>query len=220
MVNLFINQKSPGKIGNLTLDVTIREQHVYRNDVTAFPVEEGADVTDHVRPLPPRLTMSGVVSNTPLLNVGSLFTSAVESFRNSPIGTSIYDSATRTEQALAELMKLTGWRYPTRVVSDAYVIQRIVPITVVTGLRVYTDMVMTSLTVDRDANTGDSLPFTVELTHISIAKFRQTTISGLESPASSVSKRTSSTKDVGKVTKSMEKPKTSILAKGFNLIVR
>lgn len=216
MINLFINQKSPGKIGNLTLDATLREQHTYRNDVTIFPVEEGANVSDHVQPQHPRLVISGLVSNTPLLDVGNLVTSAVDTFSSSPLGRALLNTGTRTEMALTELMKLTGWEYPTRTVSSSYTPREVVPVTVVTGLRVYTDMVMTSLTIDRDATTGDSLPFTVEFTHIRRVRFSQTLIPSVPA-ADSVSKRTSPTSNVGKVTAAEEATqKTSILAGIFN----
>jgi hypothetical protein len=215
MINIFINQKSPGRINTLTLDVTLREQHTYRNDVTNFPTEEGVNICDHVRPQPPRVTIHGLITNTPLLDLNNLVTSSTELFKSSPVGQLVTHTGTRTEQALTELLKLTGWRYPTRILSDNYVPTLIVPIVIVTGLRVYVDMVLASLVIDRDANTGDSLPFTAEFVHISKVKFSQTLIPDVEA-SPSVSIRTSLKKNMGKVTKAEQKPRVSVLAGMFN----
>lgn len=52
--------------GAIEFDAAIEEDHEAEVDVTKFPVEEGADVTDHLRPRPERITIQGIVSNTPL----------------------------------------------------------------------------------------------------------------------------------------------------------
>lgn len=57
----------------IVVDATLDEQHKGEAEVTEFPVETGADITDHIRPKPIEFTMTGVISNTPLdfLNFGS-----------------------------------------------------------------------------------------------------------------------------------------------------
>ena len=52
--------------GAREFDASIEESHEADVDVTEFPVEEGADITDHLRPRPERITINGIVSNTPL----------------------------------------------------------------------------------------------------------------------------------------------------------
>ncbi len=49
----------------IRIDATVGETHDYVNTVTDHPVEIGSPVTDHVRPEPIRLTLSGVISNAP-----------------------------------------------------------------------------------------------------------------------------------------------------------
>lgn len=50
----------------IRIDCTVNRTHVFANTVTDHPVERGANITDHVRPDPVRLSMVGVVSNAPI----------------------------------------------------------------------------------------------------------------------------------------------------------
>jgi hypothetical protein len=54
-----------GAAQTLELDVDLQESHDLASDITEHPVEEGADVTDHVRPRLRRVTLEGYVSDTP-----------------------------------------------------------------------------------------------------------------------------------------------------------
>lgn len=51
----------------LWFDVVTEEAHHLQTEATEHPVEEGADVTDHVRPKVDRVTLSTFVSNTPII---------------------------------------------------------------------------------------------------------------------------------------------------------
>jgi len=53
--------------GAIELDASLDETHVAENEVTQFPVEVGADITDHVRRQPDRCTIRGLISNHPLV---------------------------------------------------------------------------------------------------------------------------------------------------------
>lgn len=59
------------QIASIWIDVSIREEHSRGAEVTQHPVEEGADVTDHVRLQAPTLQIEGVVTNTPIEQPGS-----------------------------------------------------------------------------------------------------------------------------------------------------
>ena len=50
----------------VTFDVIEAETHESISEVTSHPVEVGVEVTDHVRPLPDRLSLVGYVSNQPI----------------------------------------------------------------------------------------------------------------------------------------------------------
>jgi hypothetical protein len=57
----------PSQVGLLTLDVTIEESHEFGARVTDFPVEGGGLVSDHVHLEPKSLTITGFVTDTPLV---------------------------------------------------------------------------------------------------------------------------------------------------------
>jgi hypothetical protein len=53
----------------LHFDVTLAETSSAKSDVTKFPVEKGADFSDHVRVLPADISLKVKVSNSPLRNL-------------------------------------------------------------------------------------------------------------------------------------------------------
>lgn len=53
-------------IGQCLLDAVVNEQHSKSATVTDHQVETGTNVTDHIRPLPDRLTIEGIITNTPM----------------------------------------------------------------------------------------------------------------------------------------------------------
>lgn len=68
--NLAGARNLPSQLGLLTVDVTIDESHEFGAEVTNWPIEGGALITDHVRLQPRSLTITGFVSDTPLNAVG------------------------------------------------------------------------------------------------------------------------------------------------------
>jgi hypothetical protein len=51
----------------IPFDAILDELHETVSEITEHPVEVGVDVTDHVRPLPDRLNLVGVISNQPIV---------------------------------------------------------------------------------------------------------------------------------------------------------
>ena len=58
--------------GAIELDASISESHTSSNEVTKFPVEEGVDITDHVRKQPDQVTIRGIVTDHPIGLGGAL----------------------------------------------------------------------------------------------------------------------------------------------------
>jgi len=59
-------------IGAVELDVSIDETHTAANEITQHPIEKGADITDHIRRQPNRLSIRGLVTDHPLIWMGAL----------------------------------------------------------------------------------------------------------------------------------------------------
>lgn len=54
------------KIDDLTIDCSVSETHTFENAFTENPVERGADIVDHKREKPNALSLTGIVTNTPI----------------------------------------------------------------------------------------------------------------------------------------------------------
>ncbi len=150
-------RKEPSQIGSIVLDCSVSEQHQADVDVTDSPVERGANISDHARPKPETLTLEGLITNAPLSR-DPLSPSTAESLAGS-IDTGFISRAqgdpTRAVSAYQDLRDL----------KDAGEL-----IEVVTSLRSYSDMVLTNLSVPRDAKTGECLKFTATFKQIRVVE--------------------------------------------------
>lgn len=148
-------RKTKASIGSVEVDASITETHTGTAEVTDHPVEQGAAVSDHVRVQPATLTLEGFVSNTPLPLSSDPLT------RRNSLGVE-FDSRSsmdlsRAGQAYTDLERLKN-------AGELF--------TVVTMLRSYDNMLMTSLVVPRDATTGDGLRFSATFKQVRLATSR------------------------------------------------
>jgi hypothetical protein len=120
-------------IDSIELDASVEELHQSRARVTKHPVEEGADVGDHVVPEPDGLRITGLVSNHPI---------------------DVFDFETGTQDGRAE----------TAYGQLLYLMNEKQPITVVTTLNTYDDMIIESVEVPRNARLGNTVRFSATLT--------------------------------------------------------
>lgn len=142
----------PILIAGFRIDASITERHVYQSEATEFPVESGSPISDNIRNLPIEVSIEGVVSNTPL---GELATVRGEGGEVTLNDGSVVPAQTPVELARAKFEGI--WRARQ-------------PITIVTTLDTYKNMVMTSLEVPRTASDGGADAYRFSAT------FRQVTI--------------------------------------------
>lgn len=137
------------RIDTLELDAAISEAHSGTNEVTDHPVEDGADITDHVRVKPDTVTIEGIISNTPVIAGNARFEGGLETSEQngvlvvSGVGADSLDDA-RAESAYQQLLKIKEDR---------------LPVVIVTSLRQYERMILERLNVPRDARIGSALRF-------------------------------------------------------------
>lgn len=127
---LFGRKYVPSNIQGIFLDATVSEDHHYVSRATQFPLENGSVITDHVINDPDTLSLSGIVSDTPL---------------------SFLSPFNRSIDAYNRLVRIHDLK------------ERV---TVVTGIKIYENMIMTSLSVPRNVETGQSLNFVMEFQRI------------------------------------------------------
>lgn len=172
------------------VDATLQETHSFVNTVTDHPVERGSALTDHVRPDPVRVSLSGMISNHPHYlpqdNIGGVeedsqtvdvnipgrtrvfpITSPTDGLRTITDGTppspAVLVFSQRGYAASAKVLTFTLSFDRVRAVFDALTQLRDngTLVQVDTSLRRYDDMVIESLNVPRSADVGESLVFDV-----------------------------------------------------------
>lgn len=144
LAQLFFGKKN--EIGLIEFDVTISESATSTATATKNPVENGADITDHVRMEAMAFTVSGVVSDTPVQYLAGLSAQAIENIASGNI------SGNRpSTDAWDKLLELQTTREP---------------FTLVQGLKSYDNVVITKLSSTQDAASGNALFFTAEMQEI------------------------------------------------------
>ncbi len=124
----------------IVVDCSVRETHSIDGQVSDHPVETGIDIVDHYRVLPRKVQLEAIISDTPL-TTGFPGATLV----NSVIGLVEGDKSP----------SLNAWEEFQRFFDEAVVVD------VNTSLKKYTNMVLTSFAVTRDAATGQVLAFTL-----------------------------------------------------------
>lgn len=177
--------ESGAELITLEFDATIREGHTSSAIATEHVVESGVAVTDHVRQERDRLQVEVHVSNTPVTapeGSGGTVRGLDLSPEVRPLG-ALARGATPSEAARWDGLKISGkalvlqFDQPLDRVRTVYesllgLKETATPVTVVTTIRTYTDMVIVSLDAPRTATTGDALAITLDLVHLRKADTR------------------------------------------------
>ena len=129
---------------SITIDCTLREEHVATVEITRHPIEDGADPTDHARKLPDRVTLEGLFSNTPI------DVNEARSRGNTEAGASGY-----AQEQHKKLLELTVTRKAVGLLTE---------------IRTYKNMVLTSLSTPRDSKVGDAVRFLATFEEIRFVK--------------------------------------------------
>lgn len=122
-------------IDTIVLDVVIVEGAVATARLTENPVEEGANVNDHIIIEPMTFYTEGIVSN-----ISSSFIGQFAAFK-----TSLTQDLTKAQTAWDELLKLRRDR---------------IPFTLIQGLATYENVVILSIKQDTNKDTANGLFFT------------------------------------------------------------
>ena len=154
-VSMFFGGKKH-RLGAIEIDALIKESHEFRSQVTEHPVESGEAFIDHIYQLPMTVHLEGIITNTPNTLIG--FT-AFDSLHAVVTGKS-NDIA---EQAFKKIEEIFSKREPINIASS---------------LKVYTNMVLESLNVERGGASSESLHFRCSAREIRVANL--TTIAAPE----------------------------------------
>jgi hypothetical protein len=152
------------KIGSIQLDVTVSEKHSDTLEITQFPVLSGAVITDHAYKLPMQLTIKGGQGTGKGqyaygVNPESIITADIPN-DNGQYAFEEDDSYTITGGDINR---------PARTYKDLLALQASrEPFTVITGKRVYKNMLIKNLSVTTEQDTENVLMFTADLQEVII----------------------------------------------------
>lgn len=169
------------QIADIWIDVSVREVHEIQAEVTRHPVEEGTDISDHVRLMPRTLQIEGIVTNHPI----ELPKSHVDGARIDKSGFTIEGEPTLgmmgflpgaaqtatlvrtfsgkdlTSRRLYQVNGIAFTKPFDRVRAVDLALQTTIdnrkPVQIITGLRVYESVVLTDFSVVREAGAGGTV---------------------------------------------------------------
>lgn len=121
-------------------------------EVTANPVEDGADINDHIKVNPPSITLKGITSDYPLS-----YTAMIDSVKTLVSGN---ESVYRSNDTFTAF-------------KDIWENKKVV--TVATNYDTYNNMVITSFTTIEDKNNSSSLEFDVTFSYFNTVDTAQDT---------------------------------------------
>lgn len=126
-------QLQPGTVDVLVFDAVTRESPTFAAVATEHPVEEGADVSDHVRPKPVEVTLEVTLTDYPLSSAGRGINGDSKAVVGGGIGTTPFVGRSESALGILQRLKDTG----AKVIIES-------------GVRTYTGMVLTSIAAPRD----------------------------------------------------------------------
>ena len=154
MIGLYFGGNSWGTkvfsdLMSIDFDATLDELHEWKNEVTQNPVETGSPIADHVIEKPDKLRLQGVITNSPLRgpDAGKYFGGQIEVDRVQDKFETIYILFKQKEKII-----------------------------VYTKHKIYTDMVIESVSIPRNAQIGEEIQFTMELVNIRLVATQLVTL--------------------------------------------
>jgi hypothetical protein len=146
MPEIAFQYKVPKKmIGTFVVDAFLAEHYQFSNSVTDIPVEEGSNINDHIVEDQDVISVEAFIGNTAF--------EVITADGNSVSNLQAPDRMARVQQAYQELKKLVKAKEP---------------LDVVLGLETFTNMAITVFNIDREAETGANLLFTMEFRKLKI----------------------------------------------------
>jgi hypothetical protein len=153
----------------MDVDATVELNPNYNAVLTQNPVENGANVNDHVKLDPIKLSVKGVVSQTPVGFAREIpdVNKTTPSSRQFPtLGNIALFFGDRAQQAHDYLEFLWKSRNPFNFVSR---------------LRLYENMIITNLQFPRNSNTGDALEFVCQMQQVTLIESQTVALTGIDS---------------------------------------
>lgn len=176
-------QRTPNSASVIELDCTVRENHSRQSPASDYPIENGASISDNILIRPIELELNGIISDTPI-DAGAVAVSALTSAVSNiagPLGVVGAAGGVALFQALQgtgkisintyeQLLRLQEARAPFEVFTT------LVP-------KKYQNMWIKSLSVPRDASTGQVLAFNLSLIQLLLVSSQTVNVKIFSNPS-------------------------------------
>lgn len=173
----------------LYFDVVEKEGLRHSATTTDHPVEDGANVSDHVRDMPDEVTLEVFVSNSPIKDVNNLYNGRVAGLElkvpKADKQIAIMPGAALSAGISAlqdfingpEQWKAMTLQFPEKFNNVAFILSTLLDYKtrgvlgkVITPHRTYESVVITGVEMNRDASTGDGAPISISLKTIRLVE--------------------------------------------------
>jgi hypothetical protein len=174
-----------GSVGFIEFDLVLKESHEWKTSPTSNPIENGADITDHVIMEQDKLILNGYVTNSSIdIDLASFIGGTVAAY--TPFGASsilseaIYKKPKKVLEAFQMLYKLK---------------EAGKEVSIVTTIKVYKDMVISNISIPREPSDGDAIEVKIELVHIQKVDVEMVEVPKGIKKGKTISKKTATTAD-------------------------
>ena len=180
--SLFFRKKGQGltaKVGAVSFDLIISEEHSLEANICSHPVQNGDPITDHIQPQLPRGRVTVLVTNYSIKYGAG----------GPPSTANAWDASTSRAHEAWQVFK--------------GIFQQRQLVTLVTVLETYTDVALSHVSAPRDSGTGDCLIFDVQFQQIKQVQLRTTQLPASCKPvdmSTADNRQASPKKSAGRVT--------------------
>lgn len=162
--------EADGSAHQAVLDAAVNENHQTSAQVTEHQVEQGVNITDHIRPMPKRISIEGIITNTPIV-VPTTYMNGVGGSQKQTTQMAGTTSPNPVQ------VKFTTLQFDSQVDRVKLIYGDLVTaalngmlFSVTTSLASYTNMAITDLSVPRNVNDGNVLHFNIEMQEVRIVQ--------------------------------------------------
>ena len=138
------------EIGGVKIDLIIDQSHDSTVTATSYPIEFGANVTDHIYANPNSVTVSGIISD---MEIGNFFDVGLIGTAGKVKGLATGDSSTKSSQS---------WKKLKEIQRSGQLLK------LVTELQEYDNMAIISMTTKQDKDSNTEVRFNMNLREIFI----------------------------------------------------
>lgn len=153
----------------LKVDATVREGHDFTSQATKHGIEDGSEISDHIIKQPRSLTMTGVISDDPI-DLAEVAVGNLAGIAGGIFGGVAGAAITGLTAKIGSSLVANAERKPTKSASEVFedIYELGIPVSIITGLRDYNNMVLERLTIPIEPGRSNELRFSASFSQITI----------------------------------------------------